>query len=148
MAGTFPPFPIEASGLRSCLFASIRSRILAGNLRMVKFRIVCVEVFPIKTILSDGQGFAEPLEVDNFTLTQETDRIADFRIMDQPQDIVIRGSGLLFCSHIFHQIRDHISLTLEFTGVKRDSACCLRPERSSMVDIIAVESGSFDFFRR
>lgn len=47
-------------------------------------------------ILNDPQGFAEALEVHDLPGPQETDRIADFRIFDQTQNVVVGGAGLLF----------------------------------------------------
>lgn len=48
-------------------------------------------------ILNDPQGFAEALEVHDLPGPQETDRIADFRIFDQTQNVVVGGAGFLLC---------------------------------------------------
>lgn len=50
------------------------------------------------------------------------------------------------CRHIFEQIRDRIAFRLELTGIKRDSAGCLRPKGKRMVHIVFVKSAAFDFF--
>ena len=44
----------------------------------------------------DAERLTEALEMDDFPGAQKTDRVADFRIFDQTQDVVIRGPRLLF----------------------------------------------------
>ena len=80
---------------------------------LIKSWVKRVEVLGIQSILYVPQGFAETLEVDDLAFTQEADRIADFRILDQTKDVVVGGAGLLFSGHIFMQICDHIALALE-----------------------------------
>ena len=43
------------------------------------------------------QPFAETLEMHDFAFSQETDWVADFRVFDKAQDIVIGSAGFLFC---------------------------------------------------
>lgn len=43
------------------------------------------------------QPFAETLEMHDFAFPQETDWVADFRVFDKAQDIVIGSAGFLFC---------------------------------------------------
>jgi len=92
--------------------------------------------------------FTEALEVHNFPLPQEADRIADIRVFDDPQDIIVSASGLLFCGHIFYQIGNGVSLYLELAGVKRNAAGCHGPNACGMVDIIRTKAGGFNFFHR
>ena len=67
----------------------------------IKFRIAHIKVFAVKFILHHTQTFAETLEVYNLSCTKKTKGIADFRVFDKPQDIVIGGSRFLLGSHIF-----------------------------------------------
>ena len=50
------------------------------------------------------------------------------------------------CSKVFKQIRDRITLALEFTGIKRHSSCRLRPYSHCMVNIIRSKSAVLDLF--
>lgn len=40
--------------------------------------------------------FTESLVMHNFTLTQETDRITDFRIFYEPENVIVSRTGFLF----------------------------------------------------
>ena len=64
---------------------------------LVKGRIEGVEILFVQLILGNAQAFAEALIVDDLALTQELDGLADIRIVDQTQDIVISSARLLFC---------------------------------------------------
>ena len=55
-------------------------------------------------------------------------------------------AGFLFRSHIFMKIGDNISLALEFTGIKRYTACSLRPDPGSMVNIIRTKALFYQLF--
>lgn len=98
-------------------------------------------------ILHVPEGFAESLEVDDLTLSQEADRIADFRVFDHTEDVLIGGAGFLLCRQVLEQIRDGIALGLEFTGVEGNAAGCLRPDTGSVVDIVGSEAGGLDLLR-
>ena len=62
---------------------------------LVECRIAGVEVFGIEIILSNAESFTETLEVNNFTLSQESDRIFDVGIVGKTQDIIVGCSCLL-----------------------------------------------------
>ena len=51
------------------------------------------------------------------------------------------------CCHILCQICDRVAFGLKFTGVERDAASGLRPERQRMVDIVFVKAGCNNLFR-
>lgn len=63
----------------------------------IKLRIERVEVTGVEVLLGDAEGFAKPLEVYDLPRAQEPDGIADIRIFDEPQDIVVCCSGFLLC---------------------------------------------------
>ena len=46
----------------------------------VKFRIECIEIFAVQMFLDNSKTFTESLVMYDLTLSQKTDRIADFRI--------------------------------------------------------------------
>ena len=62
----------------------------------IEFRIECVEVLTVKFILNNSQTFTETLIMNNFTFPKESDRISNFRILYQTEDIVIGRAGFLF----------------------------------------------------
>ena len=55
-------------------------------------------------------------------------------------------AGFLFRSHILVQISDDISLYLELTGIKGNTACCLGPDTNGMVHVIVGESTFLNLF--
>ena len=61
----------------------------------VEFRIECVEVLAVQFILNDSKTFTETLIMDDFTFTEEPNRITDFRIFYQAQNVVVSGTGFL-----------------------------------------------------
>jgi|GEM_PF-3130562 hypothetical protein len=63
----------------------------------VKFRVKCVEVLGVQVILHDAQGFAESLEMYDFTFTQELDRISYIGIVNETKDVVVSCSCFLLC---------------------------------------------------
>lgn len=46
-------------------------------------------------VLGVSEGFSEPLEVHDLALPQVADGIADIRILDDAQDVVVGAAGLL-----------------------------------------------------
>ena len=44
------------------------------------------------------------------------------------------------------KIRDRIAFALEFTGIKRNTAGCLRPDPGRVIDIVRSETGGLKFF--
>ncbi len=112
----------------------------------VKTGVKGIEVLGIQVVLCDTEGFSEALVMDDFAGTQEFYGFADIRILDQTQDIVIGGAGFLLRSHILVQIRDDISLYLELTGIKGNTARCLRPDADSMIHVIVGEPAFLNLF--
>ena len=68
----------------------------------IKFRVKCIEVLRIQMFFYNIQSFAKPLKMHNLAFPQETDRVADVRVFDKAQDVVIGRACLLLCRHIFH----------------------------------------------
>ena len=80
----------------------------------VKGWIEGVEVSFVQVILDDAEGFAETLEVHDFSGPQEPDGVGYIRrIHGQTQDVVVSSFGFFFCCHILRQIRNRISNRLE-----------------------------------
>ena len=106
--------------------------------------IICVEILWISLILNAAQAFSESLEMHDLTHPQETDRISHFRILHDPQDIVVGQTCLLLCCHILVEVGDGISGALELAGAEWLSAGSLRPDGEGVVNIIFVKAGSLD----
>lgn len=51
----------------------------------VDCRVIGIVVFGVEVFLYNAERFAEALEVYDFTLAQELQRIADIRVVDQAQ---------------------------------------------------------------
>ena len=87
--------------------------------------------------------------MNHLSCPKETYGICNFRdVFHHPEDIIVGGACLLFCCQIFKQIRDRITLTLEFAGIKRHSTCCLRPDSHRVINIIRPKSAVLNFFHR
>ena len=51
----------------------------------------------IQIISCDFQSFPEPLEVDDFTFSQEPKRGEDFGVIAHVDEVFVGGPGFLFC---------------------------------------------------
>lgn len=133
---------------RGPFLQSFRGKLFQGKsfLTPVKLRIKSVEVFGVKALLNEPEGFTETLEMDNLSCPQEADGVRHIGIPDCSEDVIVGRPGLLFCSHVFRQIGNDISLGLELAGIKRNAPGSLRPERRGVVNVIRTEAGVFDFF--
>lgn len=69
-------------------------------LTYIEFRIDGIEVFTVQMILNDSKAFTKTLIMNDFTCTQEADRFTYLRVLDKPQDIIVGGSGFLFCCNL------------------------------------------------
>ena len=106
-----------------CCFCTIRITLFAVTPAVrVKLGIADVEVLRIESILQKPEGFAESLEMYDLALSQETDGVADFRIFDQAENVIVSGACFLFCRHILEEIGDQVALALEFAGIERNTA--------------------------
>ena len=97
--------------------------VTAAVLTPVKSRVEGIEILAIQLILGDAQGFAKPLEMHHLPHAQEFDGFAHIRLLDQTQDIVIGGAGLLLSSQVFCQVCDRISCHLELGSRERETTC-------------------------
>ena len=64
--------------------------ILQVDGRVHEIHILMIQLFPQQL-----HGLTEALEVDNLPLPQEFDHIVNIRVIRQPQNVIIRGPGLL-----------------------------------------------------
>ena len=106
----------------------------------VKCWVGRIEVLSIQMVLDNPEPFTKPLEMHNLTRTQEPDRICNFLVLYQTQDIVIGAAGFLFRCQILRQVGNRVALGLEFAGIEGDSPCGLRPQRQGMVHIIFIKA--------
>ena len=140
---TFPPHVI--SGFLCVSLSHTAARPL-GSRRLVKAGIESIKVPAVQTVLEAAQGFTESLEMNDFSFTKKTDRVSDFRVFDNAENIVICQTGFLFRRHIFVKVGDCITCALELACTKRFTTCSLRPNGKCVVNIIFIKSGGFDFF--
>ena len=61
---------------------------------------------------------SKALVMDDLPLAQEDDRVADIGIVNQAQDVVVGGAGLLLGREILRQVGDRIPLGLEVCSGK------------------------------
>lgn len=55
-------------------------------------------------------------------------------------------TGVGLRSHVFKKVGNHIALALEFAGVERNTAGCLRPDADGVVCVVGCEAAFFNFF--
>ena len=69
-----------------------------GQTLYVELGVVGVVVTRIQIFLNIAQGIAEALEVNDLALTQELDRIAYIRVVNQAQQVIVSCARfLLWC---------------------------------------------------
>ncbi len=89
----------------------------------VKFRIECIKVFAVQSVLDDPETFTESLIMYDFPLAQEPDRVGYVRFAYQTQDIIIGSSGLLFCCDLVKTtVAENLEKALLF--VVQAVSCC------------------------
>ena len=74
--------------------------LLPDSFLHIKSRVHGIYILLIQLLPQKFHRFAEALEVNDFPLPQEFDHVIDVRIVAEPQDIIISGSGLLFWERI------------------------------------------------
>ena len=67
-------------GCTQYLFGQLFMNELLFAAPRIKFRIAHIKVFAVEFFLNQTESFTETLEMNDFTLTQETDRFTDFRV--------------------------------------------------------------------
>lgn len=63
----------------------------------IKFRVESIKIATVQFFLYNAQTFAETLVVDNFALTQEADRLTDFRVFYKTENVVVGSACFLLC---------------------------------------------------
>ena len=63
--------------------------------RAVKARIESIEILFIKLFLDRTECFTEPLEMHDFSFSQEFERLTNIRVVDQAEKVVVGCSGFL-----------------------------------------------------
>lgn len=67
----------------------------------IEFRIDGVEVSAVQSVLHQSEGFAETLEMNDFTFSEEANRVDNIRVVGKTKNVVVGQTGFLFCcNHI------------------------------------------------
>ena len=78
---------------------TVRDHLLANALFLfgpdVDGRVVGIVVLGIQIILHNAQRVSEPLEMHDFSFSQEFERLANIRVVDQAEKVVVGCSGFL-----------------------------------------------------
>lgn len=91
---------------------------------------------------------AKALKMDDFTLSEETDRVTDIWVVSKPENVVVGGSSLLLSRHILMQVGDDVALGLEISRSKRRSGGGDWVDAGGVIDEIGVESARLDLVDR
>ena len=65
-------------------------------------------------ILYITQGFTETLEMNHFPFSEEADRIADLRVFDDAEDVIVGAPGFLFCCNLIRT--NFLKVPMNFNG--------------------------------
>ena len=71
-----------------------------GSGTVIKSRVKGVEVSGIQIIVYDAGSLSKPLEMDNFTFSQITDRVTYIRVFYNTKDIFVGRTGFLLCCNL------------------------------------------------
>jgi hypothetical protein len=82
---------------------------------LIKTWIAGVEILGIEPVGSQAESFAKTLIVDDFTLSQELNRITYIGVIGKAENVVIGGTCFLFCRKIFVKVGDNIAFGLEIS---------------------------------
>lgn len=129
---------------RFCACAVGSSAAAAFLAALVKGGVAYIEILRVHLFLRQAYRFAEPLEMDDFALTQIADRIDDIGVIRKTKNVVIGGPCLLFRRHILMQIRKGIALGLVVRRRKRHTACGCSVDACGMIDKVLVKSALLD----
>ena len=88
--------------------------------------------------------FAKPLEMDNFTLTQETDDVVYIGIVREAENIVIGDAGFLLCRQIFRQIGNDVAGDLHGGGGPGIAGGKLGKHASGVIHKVGIKAGGSD----
>ena len=93
-----PGAPQGHTGTRRWFGLDLGTFARIGQTLYVKLGVVGVVVACVQAFLNIAQGFAEALEVNDLTLTQELDRVAYIGVVDQAQQVIVSCARfLLWC---------------------------------------------------
>ena len=111
----------------------------------IKTRVAGVEILAVEMVGRDPEAFAETLVVDDLPFPQEFQRIADIRVVNKAEQVVVRCTGLLLGCHILVHVADDIALALDIGRGPRRAGRGLRPDAGGMVDEIGIKTRLHDF---
>ena len=114
------------------------------SISSVKGRIDEIDILLVHPILRQSQTFAEALEVDHFTCSQELNDIIDIRVVREPQDVIIRDTRFLFRGQILRQISDQVTLDCHAGGTPREPGCGSGIDTGSAIHKVGIKAGRLD----
>ena len=89
---------------------TVRDHLLANALFLfgpdVDGRVVGIVVLGIQIILHNAQRVSKPLEMHDFSFSQEFERLANIRVVDQAEKVVVGCSGLLLSYYVIRTTID------------------------------------------
>lgn len=80
--------------------------------------------------------------------TQELERLAHVRVVDQAQQIVVGGAGFLLGGQILKQVGDRVALALQCGSRERNTGRRLRVDAGRVVDEVSVKAAFLNLLRR
>lgn len=88
--------------------------------------------------------FAKTLEMDDFTLPQETDHVAHVGVVGQAEDVVVSEAGFLLGRHVLGQIGDDVSGDLHGGRGPGIAGRELGIDAGGMIHKVGIKAGGSD----
>ena len=114
----------------------------------VKGGVDGIEVFLIHFFYCPSQALAKALVMDNFPLPQKADNVVYVRVIAETQNVVVGGSGLLFCSHIFRKVCNDVDLYGHAGGAPGEAGGGGGVDSGGAVHEVGIEAGGLDLVLR
>ena len=86
--------------------------------------------------------------MNHLAFAQELKGVQHLRVVDDADQVVVGGPGLLLSRQVLVQVRDGVAFGLELAGVKGNARRSGGPERRGVIDIIGVEARGLGLLRR
>lgn len=92
-------------------YYAIRCAFSRFSLRtFIKAGVKGIEILFVESVSSKSQTLAEALIVYNLSCTQEFDCVTYIRVVNKSENVVVGGTGFLFRSKVFVEIRYYVAL--------------------------------------
>ena len=113
---------------------------------LIKTGITGIEILAVEMVGRDPQPLAKALVMYDLPFPQKFQGIADVRIVDKTEQIVVGGTRLLLCCHVLMHIGDDVPFALNIVGGPSGAGCGLWPDAGGMIDKVGIKPRPHNLF--